>query len=322
MELSPSHSKLEHFPVTLLPSVMGLAGLAIVYLKFQHEFGISAPIGQGILFTVSAWFAFLMAIQTIRLIRYPQAVATDFNHPIRSNFFPAISISLLLLCIGYQEIGMVSAANVLWYIATPLHLFLLLKILHDWFFKTYKINTFNPAWFIPVVGPLLVPIAGVQIASPEISWFFYATGIVFWIVLLAVLVGRIFFQDPMPKKLIPTLFILIAPPSVGFISYFKLSHSLDPFARILFYFGVFTFLMLLTMVRKFREVPFFLSWWAYTFPLASFTISNFLMYKITEITVFRQFAFAMTIITTLTILFVLFKSLQVAFRGGICVVEE
>lgn len=322
MDQSVSHSKLEHFPVTLLPSVMGLAGLAIVYLKFQHEFGLSLPVGQGILFAVSAWFAFLMGVQGIRLIRYPAALGKDFNHPIRSNFFPAISISLLLLCIGYQEIGQLALARVLWYIAAPLHLVLLLKILHDWFHKTYKIGSFNPAWFIPVVGPLLVPIAGVKIANPEISWFFYATGIVFWIVLLAVLLGRIFFNDSMPKKLIPTLFILIAPPSVGFISYVKLTHSLDPFARILFYFGVFTFLMLLTMVKKFKEVPFFLSWWAYTFPLASFTISNFLMYKMTELILFRQAAFLMTIVTTVTIIYVLFKTLQVATRGGICIPED
>ncbi len=322
MTHADSHSKLEHFPVTLLPSVMGLAGLAIVYLKFQHLFEFTLPVGQGILFAVSAWFSLLMIIQTIRLVRYPSAVALDFNHPIRSNFFPAISISLLLLCIGYQEIGQLALARVLWYIAAPLHLVLLLKILHDWFHKAYNIKSFNPAWFIPVVGPLLVPIAGVKIANPEISWFFYATGVVFWIILLAVLVGRIFFNDPMPKKLIPTLFILIAPPSVGFISYIKLTHSLDPFARILFYFGVFTFLMLFTMVKKFREVPFFLSWWAYTFPLASFTISQFLMYKLTHFALFKQAAFVMTIVTTLTILFVIFKTLQVAARGEICVPEE
>ncbi len=317
-----THSRLENFPITFLPSVMGLAGLAIVFLKFQHEFGVSAPIGQGVLFLVSAWFVFLIGVQVLRLLRYPEAFANDFNHPIRSNFFPAISISLLLFSIGFLEIGNTEISRILWYIATPLHLVLLLKILHNWFHKSYKIDSFNPAWFIPVVGPLLVPIAGVSFASPEISWLFFATGFVFWILLMAVLVSRIFFHNPMPQKLIPTLFILMAPPSVGFIAYIKLTHSLDPFARIMFYFGIFTFIMLLTMIKRFKEVPFFLSWWAYTFPLASFTISQFLMFKLTGFVIFRQAAFGMTLVTTVTILFVLLKTFQVAFRGGICIPEE
>jgi tellurite resistance protein len=322
MSQPTTHSKLEHFPITLLPSVMGLAGLAIVYLKFQHLFGISLPIGQGILLGVSIWFAFLMGMQTVRFIRYRDAVLKDFAHPVRVNFFPAISISLLLLSIGYQETGHLELAKVLWYIATPMHLILLLKILHDWFYNTYHINSFNPAWFIPVVGPLLVPIAGVKILGPEISWFFYATGLLFWIVLLAVLINRILFHHPMPQKLIPTLFILIAPPAVGFISYIKLTHNLDPFARIMFYFGVFTFLMLLTMIAQFRKVPFFLSWWAYTFPLDAFTISLFLMYKISGYQLYRQGAFVMTIVTTLTIIVVLIKTVRLAARGGICVPED
>lgn len=114
----------------------------------------------------------------------------------------------------------------------------------------------------------------------------------------------------------------MAPPSVGFIAYIKLTHSLDPFARIMFYFGIFTFIMLLTMIKRFKEVPFFLSWWAYTFPLASFTISQFLMFKLTGFVIFRQAAFGMTLVTTVTILFVLLKTFQVAFRGGICIPEE
>jgi tellurite resistance protein len=315
-------SRLENFPVMLMTTVMGLTGLSIVLMKFQHIFKVHWPMGQGLLYAVSALFVFLLGVYIVKLLRYPAAVAAEFRHPIRINFFPTISISLLLLSIAYLESGCANTARVLWLIGTPLHLVFLLLILKGWFHRSHKLESFNPAWFIPVVGPILVPVAGVQFASPEISWFFFSTGIVYWIVLFAVFANRIFFHAPMPQKLLPTLFIMIAPPAVGFIAYIKLTGSLDPFARVLFYFGVFTALLLMTMVDYFRRVPYFISWWGYTFPLDALTLSIFLMFKLTGLPFFKTAALVMTVVTTLTILVVLIKTLMVAARGEICVAED
>ncbi len=322
MPENQNQSKLQHFPITLLPSVMGLIGLGIVYMKFQHLFHVELPIGQSILFGATGWFALVMAAYGARTMRYPSEVKKDFQHPIRVNFFPAISICFLLMSIGYLEAGYTQLAKIFWLIGAPLHLVLLLIILHNWFHNQYDLKTFNPAWFIPVVGPLLVPVVGVDLFHPEISWFFFAIGILYWILLMAVLINRIFFHHPMAQKLLPTLFILVAPPAVGFISYMKLTHTLDPAARVLFYFGVFTVLMLLTMISKFREVPFFLSWWGYTFPLDAFTLSVVMMYKSSHLPFFKQAAFVMTISTTLVIIFVLIKTLIAASKGQICVPED
>nr|MEE4269136.1 SLAC1 anion channel family protein [Candidatus Krumholzibacteria bacterium] len=322
MSHAPGGSRLEHFPITLMPSVMGLVGLAIAFLKFQHFFQVDLPIGQGILFAATAWFGFLLIMQTVRLMRYPAAVSKDWRHPIRINFFPALSICFLLLAIGYNEIGQVPLARVLWLIGTPLHLTFLLIILYRWFHHPQLLMTLNPAWFIPVVGPILVPVAGVHLFHPEISWFFFATGLVYWIVLLAVFIYRVLFHDPMAPKLLPTLFILIAPASVGFIAYIKLTGSFDPFARVLFYFGVFTFIMLVTMLPEFRKVPFFLSWWGYTFPLDAFTISFFLMYKVSQLVFFKWAALGLLAVTTLVVLNVLVRTVLLAARRGLCVAED
>jgi tellurite resistance protein len=321
-EIAPT-SRLQHFPITLLPSVMGLLGLAIVWMKFQHMFHVGVPVGQAIMYATTVYFALVVVMQGVRFARYPEEVAKDFRHPIRVNFFPALSICFLLLSISWLEAGQVATARIFWYIGAPLHLGFLLVILHGWFHKDYDLKFFNPAWFIPVVGPLLVPVAGVEFAHPEVSWFFFSIGIVYWIVLLAVLVGRVFFHSPMAPKLLPTLFILIAPPAVGFIAYGKLTAGpLDNFGRILFYFGVFNVLMLVTMLGKLRKVPFFLSWWGYTFPLDAFTLSVVMMFGKTKLPFFRQSVAVLTVITTLVILLVLIKTLLVASRRQLCVPED
>ena len=85
-------SRLRHFPITLLPSVMGLSGLAIVFLKFQHFYEVDLPLGQYVLYGTSVWFAFVMAVYGLKLVKYPGEVKKDFLHPIRINFFAAISL--------------------------------------------------------------------------------------------------------------------------------------------------------------------------------------------------------------------------------------
>jgi len=315
-------ARLPHFPIPLMATVMGLTGLSVVFMKFQHVFHMTVPIGQGLLYAVTAWFGFLLLMYGAKVLRHREQAAKDWRHPVRVNFFPAISICFLLLAIAYGEMGRWDISRVMWWIGAPLHLILLLHILYRWFHQPQKVLAFNPAWFIPVVGPVLVPVAGVTVAPVEISWFFFAAGLVYWIVLLSVFLNRVLFHEPMAKKLLPTLFILIAPPAVGFIAYVKLTGSLDPFARILFHFGIFTFLMLLTMADQFRKVPFFVSWWAYTFPLAAFTLSNYMMFKMSGLVFFKYLAGGMTGVTALVILIVLVITIRVAVRGGICVPED
>jgi len=51
----------------------------------------------------------------------------------------------------------------------------------------------------------------------------FAVGFILWCVLFTVIMNRIIFHNPLPQKLLPTLFILIAPPAIGFISYTTLA---------------------------------------------------------------------------------------------------
>jgi tellurite resistance protein len=99
-----------------------------------------------------------------------------------------------------------------------------------------------------------------------------------WTPLLAVLFNRFFFHPMIPSKLLPTLFILIAPPAVGFISWVKLHGGVvDDTACLFYYFGLFITMLLLAQAKYFVKVSFALPWWAYTFPVAALTIVTSVM---------------------------------------------
>jgi tellurite resistance protein len=211
---------------------------------------------------------------------------------------------------------------ILWSVGAALHLLFTLYVLSVWIHHThFEIHHINPAWFIPIVGNILVPIAGVRHVSPEISWFFFSIGLLFWLVLLTIIVYRMVFHNPLPDKLLPTLFILIAPPAVGFISWLQLNGSVDAFARILYYGAIFLTLMLLTQAGRFVRLKFFLSWWAYSFPMAAITIATVLMYQQLQLPFFQGLAYVLLGLLTLIIITLLFKTVQAMARREICVEE-
>ncbi len=122
--------------------------------------------------------------------------------------------------------------------------------------RAFQTIHISPAWFIPAVGNVVAPIAGVGLGFPETSWVFFAAGLIFWIVLLVLVMNRLIFHDPLPGRMVPTLAILIAPPAVGFLAWLQLNGGvLDGFARLL-YAATLVFLGLaLTQAGKLRRLP-------------------------------------------------------------------
>src|SRR5690625_6520049 len=150
------------------------------------------------------------------------------------NFFGAISISLLLLAVLYYDMN-IFLSFILWISGALLQTWVTLAVLSKLIWeKEFKLAQFNPTWFIPIVGNIVVPLAGVFHVDPIINWIFFSVGIVFTVVYLTIFVNRIIFQPSLPKPLVPTFYILIAPPAIGFISYVKLVGEVDAFAYILY----------------------------------------------------------------------------------------
>jgi tellurite resistance protein len=278
----PLPTRIANFPISFFAIVMGFTGLVIATQKVEESLEIT-DVPSTVLLAVDLLILLVLTVMyAVKLIRHRPDVAREFNDPVRLSFFPAFSVSLLLVSRAFLPLSPAPAV-VFWIIVTELHLILTLIILSIWVQQPkFEIKHMNPVWFIPVVGNLLVPVAGGAHAPREISWFFFSVGVVFWLVLQTLFFYRIFFHHPLPEKLLPTFFILLAPPAVGFIAYVKLTGDLDSFAQVLYFFAVFVFLFLLVQMRMLRRVRFFLSWWAYSFPLAALTIASALMYNQTE----------------------------------------
>jgi len=320
MEIT-DYSRMQYFPITLFSTVMGLSGLGIAYDRYDHLAGTHLGVGKYIIFAAFAWFCFLAVTYFIKLMKYPEEVRVEFRHPIRINFFPAISISMLLLSIGITHYNH-TLGVALCYVGASVHIVFTYVIINIWFYKDFKLQTINPAWFIPVVGTILVPVAGKGIIHDDILWFFFSIGVVMWPILYTIIKFRLIFNEGLPAKFMPTKFIFIAPPAVGFVAYFKLTGTLDSLSRILYFFALFTTIMLFTMFKRFFKVPYFVSWWAYTFPLDAITIATTVMYKLSGNVVYKYLAGFFLATATIVICFVMTVTIMNALQRKICVPED
>lgn len=313
--------RLAHLPVSIFSTVMGLSGFAIAWQRAHLALGASDLVWKFIAGFATALFVGLLATYGFKLVRYFPEVTAEWKHPVRVSFFPTISISLLLLAVVWME-QFPKIGFLLLIFGASIHLAFTVTILSSWMYHThYDIKHANPGWFIPVVGNLFVPIVAAHFGLTELAWFFFSIGIVFWGVLMTIVLYRIFFHDPIPQKLLPTLFILIAPPAVGFIAYSALTPGIDASGRVLYYAALFTTILLASNFMRFIKAGFFISSWAYSFPLAAITIASFLMGKRSGLPFFENLAGALLAILSLIIVVLLGKTVGAIRRKAICVPE-
>lgn len=314
-------TRLHHFPVSAYAIILGMTGFVIALHKFETVFKLPFHLSFPLLLLDSAVFTVITVSYLGKLLLHPGTLQNDLHHPVRSSFIPAFSISLLLLSIGWLEFSP-GFSRLLWLIGTPVHLILTLKTVSFWIrHPQIEIHSMTPAWFIPVVGFLLVPVAGTAHYPADLSLPFFTIGSFFWVALSAVFFNRVFFHRPLQEKLLPTLFILIAPPSVGVISLFRLTGALHPVAKGLYGLALFFLLLMLFLIKIFTGIKFYLSWWAYSFPLAALSIASLLLYQQTGVLFYAAAGITVFSFLALLLVYLTFRTVQAVRRHEICVEE-
>ncbi|KRQ87151.1 hypothetical protein ABG79_00949 [Caloramator mitchellensis] len=314
-------SRIKNFPISFFSVIMGLAGYTIATQKTESLFNLF-KLSNYIAYTNLTLFIIISALYIIKTAVFSNEVKYDLNHPVKMAFVPTISIAMLLLSISFLEISS-NISRVLFFIGAPLHLILSLITITKWIqHPKFQIQHFNPAWFVPILGNLLVPIAGVKFINKEILWFFFSIGIVFWVPFLSILLYRVIFHNNLSEKLMPTLFILLAPPSVAFVSYMKLVENIDNFAKVLYSFALFTLLLIVFQYNLFTKIKFYLSWWAYIFPLSSFSIASYLVFSKTKFVFYKYTFIIIFIVVSVLTIIIAIKTLRAIFNKEICIEEE
>jgi tellurite resistance protein len=92
-------------------------------------------------------------------------------------------------------------------------------VVSRWMSDRQQVAHATPAWIIPVVGLLDVPLALPSLGLPPMHGlmvFALAGGLFFAVPLFTLVFSRLVFEPPLPVALKPSLLILVAPFAVGY----------------------------------------------------------------------------------------------------------
>jgi len=262
----PEKPWLARLPMAMFATVMGLGGLSNAWALAHRAIGVPLLVSEVLLVLAVSCGVLLSLAHLAKLGFCLREVAEEFAHPVRSSFFPAASVSLVVLSIGVRPYAP-DWAEALWWLGAALHLVLAVTLIRRWIVHAQDEAVMTPAWFIPVVGNILVPVGGVPLGHVEISWFFFSVGLMLWLPFFTIVLHRVLFVPAMSARSMPTLFILLAPPSIGLSSYlaFTGGHA-GALGDLLYCMALFIAILLASLGRHLAHGPFFMSWWAMTFP--------------------------------------------------------
>ncbi len=330
---------IKNFTPSWFASVMGTGILAITSLFYSQYIPFLKNLAHILFyFNVILFFALLVP-WILRWILFRKDALKDLEHPIISNFYPTMSVGMLVLAADFIVIGKnFGIAEIFWFIGAFLTIFFSILTPYIMFKgKHVKIDHINPAWFIPPVGLIVIPIAG-SLIIPHFSgitqefiiflnYFGWGSGFFIYLALLAIAMYRFILHHPLPNTLSPTIWINLGPIGAGTVALVNLIKN-SPFITMhepffifgfLFWgFGIWWIIMAIAMTLHYikrLKLPYAMSWWAFTFPLGAYVAASHTISSIFKIQLIDYIGFALYWLLVIFWLITFVKTFIRAYHG-------
>lgn len=300
----------QNFAPAWFASVMGTGIFAITSKFYSCYWSFLGGIAAFLWVVNTALFFIFLIPWTLRWLYFKDFALRDLGHPITGQFFATMPIGCFVLAAnflvigsGYLETGLaVGIAKLLWLLGAVLALVFALVTPIINFFKKVALEDLNPAWFMPPVSLIVAPIAGAQLIPfwtqslqmplLVLNYLFWGTGFFLFVFLAIVCFLRFLIAPPLPGSLVPTTWIYLGPIGAGTLAILNLGMVSSPylgeyalpvikmFSLVYWGFGFWWLLAAgtVTVINILhRNLPYALSWWAFTFPLGAYAGATFLI---------------------------------------------
>ncbi len=309
----------KNFPPSWFACTMGTGILANVSYMYSSWIPALKSISVVLFWLNFVIFFLLLTMWITRWIAFPKEALKDLKDPIAGNFYPTLGVGMLVIAAGsLLIIKSTSIAWTFWSFGTAFTLVFSFLIPMIYFVSEHvEVHHLNPAWFIPPVGLIVIPIAGSSLLAKTtgihhdflstLNLFSWGAGFFLYIALHAVMIYRFILHRPLPSSLSPTVWINLGPVGAGILSLIGIAKAIFPDALngivifsvflwgIGFWWLVIAIIMTLVYILK-RNFKFAMSWWAFTFPLGAYVASCHLLSKFTSFASMDYIGFAFYIL--------------------------
>lgn len=267
-----SPASLEHLGLIGFVPVMGLCGLSLAWVQASDTMGAAATgVAQGLAMLAGLLMLALLGIMLWRFLRRPHTRLQDALHPVRHVFVAAPAAAMILLASCAVVLTGPSAGwDVLWMAGASAQACITVWVVLRWLRGgTSRWLGVTPALLIPVVGNVLLPLAGLSLGHPVWALLQWTVGAVLWPAVLLMLVWRWHRIGPWPARMRASVFILIAPPSVTGLGLLLWQVPLA-WPLLLWCVALAFVVLALRQLPQCFEQPFGWPMWSLSFPLTAF----------------------------------------------------
>lgn len=314
MSIDNLNSFLRRATSKMFPICLGTIGAGLMWRQAAETLGAPALIGEIWLALAVMLFALCAAYYARKLARRPAAILEDLGPvPARA------AVSAASMC------TMLTAAALVPYAPGLAALLLLAGVAHHLIHAVMVLwvlvqsppeeREINPTLYLPFVGQIVAPIAGVPLGYWTASAVIFWSAVVAWVLITVVSLHRII-SKPIPKSLRQSMVIFLAPTGVGVISADLLNAGWS--SAIMLVFGVAAggfAIWLATRINWLVEGGWTPAWGAFTFPTVALAGAAMVFFDRVASGALSALSWPFILGSTATVLFVLGRAIEAALAG-------
>jgi len=325
-ERKPLAEIIRNFTPNWFTVTMGTGGLALAVNQFPFPVAGLHGLATALWLVNIALFAVFAGLYAARWVIFPEEARRIFAHPVMAMFFGAVPMGLATIVNGFVAFGApligataISVAHALWWVDVAMSLACGLVIPYFMFTRQqHSLDKVTAVWLIPVVAAEVAAVSGALLVphlSTSEAFAVLMLGYALWgysvplaMSILVLLVLRLALHKLPDRDMGVSAWLALGPIGTGALGLVLLgadapaefaAHGLGGVGDVAFGLGViggtvlwgygtwWLLLAILKTARYLREgLPFNLGWWAFTFPLAVYSLATLALAHVTHFIMF------------------------------------
>jgi len=271
-------------------SVMGTGVLAMTTRTLSLRWTWLAPAAEALHWFNIGMFLLIAIPWLLRWFQHTDKALATFRHPMQSPFYATLTVALLVMAAQTLNFGLgEELARAIWWCASVMTFALNFIILFRLFTgEDAAMEHMTAAHFIPAVGLVVIPVAGIPLLNGVeglahdlallVNIAGLGAGFLLYLGLFCLLFQKHLLHAPFPGKLIPTVWIQMAPLCWTAFSLMQTADALGGSAALaaMLMWGASLWWFLMAVLLTFTAwrrgtLVFSLVWWSFIFPLGALT---------------------------------------------------
>ncbi|ABR73455.1 dicarboxylate transporter/tellurite-resistance protein TehA [Actinobacillus succinogenes] len=286
-------------PVNYFSIVLGLAALGLAWRYGASVALFPAWVGETVIAAAGLIWLGLMTAYGYKWVKFPETAQSELTHPITGSFVSLVPITTLLICVGIRP-HFSSLSTVLLVFGIIGQLGFSAYFTARLWQGTHPAEATTPALYLPTVATNFVStIALGDIGLKDFGMIFLGAGIFSWFFIDGAIQQRLRNLTAIPNAVRPALGIQFAPAIVGCAAYLSVNGGeIDTFAKLLIGYSLLQFLFLARLFPWIAQHGVSLSYWAFSFGLASMAGVGLRIYHGVENQPFGWLGYVMFVVGT------------------------